>query len=250
MKEAQSLQPAVIDTGSVESIRQPAYRLPMCKRIVVEQCVDEMLSDGIIRPSESPWASPITLVPKKDGTTRFCVDYMTLNAATKKDAHPLPHIQDIFYELCGAKIFSTLDLKSGYWQIPMSVNSVAKTAFTCHLGLYTFVCLPFGLTNAPAIFQRSMNKVLSGLLGKICMVYIHTIVVYSKTIKEHATHLEQVFLRLRQACLQLKPSKCSFGLTEIELLGFKVSAEGAAPLPGRIEAIRNLEPPTTQKEVR
>ena len=122
-----------------------------------------MLKAGIIRPSSSPWASPVTLVPKKDGTTRFCIDYRKLNAVTKKDRYPLPRIQDIFDQLEGAKIFTTLDLKSGYWQIPMHENSIEKTAFICHLGLFEFLMMPFGCANCPSKFQRALTKVLSGL---------------------------------------------------------------------------------------
>lgn len=247
---ARSLPPAVIDTGEREPIRQRGYRLPQSKRQQVEQCVEEMLKDEIIRPSDSPWASPITLVPKKDGTTRFCVDFRKLNAVTRKDSHPLPNIQDVFDQLQGASIFSTLDLRSGYWQVPMHQDSIPKTAFTCHLGLFEFVRMPFGLTNAPAIFQRSMNKILSGLVGRICMVYIDDIVVYSKNEREHAHHLEQVLQRLREAGLQLKPSKCHFCLTQIELLGYRVSGEGIQPLPERVQAIRDIPAPNSVTAVR
>ena len=247
---AESLQSAVIDTGSEDPIRQRSYRLPFAKRQIVEDSVAEMLRDGVIRPSDSPWASPITLVGKRDGTTRFCVDYRKLNAITKKDAHPLPYIQDVFDQLAGATIFSTLDLRSGYWQVPMAEESIPKTAFTCHLGLFEFTRLPFGLTNAPAIFQRAMNKVLSGLIGRCCMVYIDDIVVYSKSEQEHAVHLAAVLKLLRNAGLQLKPSKCSFGLPEIELLGYKVSAEGISPLEDRVEAIEKLDRPQDVKAVR
>lgn len=245
-----NLPEAHIDTGNTQPIRQKAYRLPFSKRKQVEECVNNMLTEGIIQPSSSPWSSPITLVPKKDGTTRFCVDYRQLNQVTRKDAHPLPNIQDVFDSMHGAKYFSTLDLKSGYWQLKMAASSIPKTAFTCHLGLYEFKRLPFGLTNAPAIFQREVSKALSGLLGKICLVYIDDIVVFSKTEHEHAQHLEQVFQRLRQVGLQVKASKCHFGQTEVELLGYLVSAQGISPLPSRVEVITKLEPPTTVKGVR
>lgn len=247
---AQSLPPAEINTGTVEPIRQKAYRLPFTKRETAEECIKEMLRDGIIRPSDSPWASPITLVPKKDGTTRFCVDYRQLNHVTRKDSHPLPYIQDIFDQVSGATIFSTLDLRSGYWQVPMAENSIPKTAFACHLGLFEFVRMPFGLTNAPAIFQRQMNKILSGLIGKSCMVYIDDIVIYSRTESEHAKHIEEVFKRLRAAGLQLKPSKCSFGLKEIELLGYRVSAQGIQPLEDKVAAINTLKAPENVTAVR
>lgn len=247
---AKSLEPAVIDTGGHPPIKQPGYRMPLTKRQKVEECVQEMLQDKIIQPSSSSWSSPITLTDKRDGSTRFCVDYRKLNAITRKDAHPLPLIQDVFDQVAGSKIFSTLDLKSGYWQVPMESSSIPKTAFSCHLGLFEFLRMPFGLTNAPAIFQRAMNKVLTGLIGRCCMVYIDDIVVFSKTPEEHAQHLQQVFECLRKAGLQLKPSKCSFGLPQIELLGHSVSADGIAPLPQRVEAIKNLGPPENVSQVR
>ena len=248
VKVAPHLTPAHIEVDC-KPIRQKPYRLPFQKRETVESAVQEMQKEGIIRPSDSPWASPIVLVGKKDGSTRFCVDYRKLNAHTKKDAHPLPHIQDVFDQLKGAKIFSTLDLKSGYWQVPMEPQSIPKTAFTCHLGLFEFVRMPFGLTNAPAIFQRAMTKALSGLIGKICMVYIDDIVVYSSDPKEHAQHLSQVFDRLRQHGLQLKPSKCCIGMEKLELLGYIISGEGIQTQPEKVAAIQNLAPPTTVKQV-
>ena len=245
-----SLPPAVIDTGPHEPIRQRAYRLPLKKREEVEKCVNTMLQDGVIQPSSSPWSSPITLVPKKDGTTRFCIDYRQLNSITHKDAHPLPNIQDVFDSLSGATIFSTLDLKSGYWQMPMHKDSIAKTAFTCHLGLFEFTRLPFGLTNAPAIFQREVSKALSGLLGKVCLVYIDDIVVFSQTPEQHAKDLEIVFSHLKKVGLQVKASKCDFGKDQIELLVYLVSKDGIAALPSRVDVILKLEPPTDKKGIR
>ena len=165
---AGSLLPAEIHTTG-GPLKQQAYRMPFAKRKKVEECVEQMLRDKIIRSSSSPWASPVVLVEKPDKTTRFCVDYRKVNAITRKDAHPVPLIQDVFDQLNGAKIFSTIDLRSGYWQIPMAENSIPVTAFTTHVGLFEFLRMPFGLTNAPAIFQRTMNQVLSGLIGRCCM---------------------------------------------------------------------------------
>lgn len=147
----------------------------------MEECVQEMLTDEIIQPISSPWASRIMLAPKKDGGMQFCVDYCKLNSITKKDAYPLPLIQDIFDSFARAKIFSTLDLRSGHWQVPMHRDLVAKTDFTCHLGLFEFLQMPFALTNAPALFQRAMTKVLPGMIGRCCGVFIDDIVIYSKS---------------------------------------------------------------------
>lgn len=176
-----------------------------------------MLEQGIIETSDSPWASPILLVPKKDGGIWFCVDYRRLNAVTRRDGHPIPHTRDCLEALQGAVLYSTLDLRSGYWQLQMDPESKAKTAFCCHVGLFAFRNMPFGLTNAPAIFQRAMQGVLAGLLGKICSVYFDDIVVWGHTVEEHHQRLDTVLGRLHEAGLQLKPSKCSFGVTSIEL---------------------------------
>ena len=205
-------------------IHQRAYRTPLAKRKLIEQEIDEMLEAGVIRPSCSPWASPVTLVPKKDGTSRFCIDYRKVNNVTKKDRYPLPLIQDIFDQLSGASIFSTLDLKSGYWQLPVAAEDIEKTAFICHAGQFEYLRMPFGVANGPSTFQRLMNKVLAGLIGQCCMVYLDDIIIHSKTPEDHAKHLQLVFDKLREAGLKLKRSKCTFGAQEVELLGYLVSS--------------------------
>ena len=231
-------------------ISQPAYRTPLAKRKIVADAIVEMLEEGVIRPSHSPWASPVTLVPKKDGTTRFCVDYRRLNAVTDKDQYPLQQIQDFFDQVGGSKIFSTLDLKAGYWQIKVDPRSVDKTAFRCHRGLFEFLRMPFGLCDAPAVFQRTMDKILAGLTGHCVMVYLDDIVIYRKNEKEHLEHLQQVFDCLKQAGLKLKPTKCFFGLTEIKLLGYIVNQSGIQTDPAKVEAIAKLAPPIDLKGVR
>ena len=238
-----------IQTSS-RPICQKAYRTPLNKRCIVEEAIEEMLDDGVIRPSCSPWASPITLVPKKDNTTRFCVDYRRLNAVTEKDTYPLPIIQDIFDQVGGSAVFSTLDLKAGYWQLPVAEEDVYKTAFRCHLGLYEFLKMPFGLANAPAVFQRTMDKILSGLVGYCVFVYLDDIVVYSRNMEDHEHHLQLVFDRLRDAGLRLKPTKCAFGLEEVKLLGYIVGTQGIRTDPEKVTAIANLKPPKTVNEVR
>jgi len=231
-------------------IHQRPYRTPLTKRKLIEEEVKSMLENGIIRPSCSPWASPVTLVPKKDGSTRFCVDYRKVNEQTKKDRYPLPLIQDIFDQLSGATVFSTLDLSSGYWQIPVAENDIEKTAFTCHAGQFEFLRMPFGVANGPSTFQRLMNKVLSGLIGQSCMVYIDDIVVFSKNPESHAKDLQAVFDRLRKAGLTLKRSKCTFGVKEVELLGYLVSEKGIRPNPDKVKAIQQMAPPKSITEVR
>ena len=159
----------------------------------VSQLVQEMLEQGIVKHSSSPWASPVVLVAKKDGSTRFCVDYRKLNAVTKLDVHPLPRIDDSLDLLAETKYFSTLDLASGYWQVGMDPDSQEKTAFATDVGLYEFTVMPFGLCNAPATFQRLMECVLAGLSREKCLVYLDDILVMGATFDEHLANLQAVF---------------------------------------------------------
>ena len=139
-----------------------------------------MLETKAVRPSKSPWASPIVLVPKKDGTTRFCVDYRRLNSVTRKNSFPLPRISDVLESFSGKKYFSTLDAASGYWQIPIKEADIPKTAFTCTEGLFEFLVMPFGLCNAPATYQAAMNELFSDLIGRSVYVYIDDIIIASE----------------------------------------------------------------------
>ena len=174
-----------------------------------------MCENNIAQPSTSPWGSPVVLVKKKDGTMRFCVDYRKLNAVTKKDSFPLPLISEVLDSLNETKFFSTLDLKSGYWQIELDPATQEKTAFVTHNGLFEFSVLPFGLTNSPASFQRLMGHILRGLEYKCALIYIDDIIIFSKTIDDHLKHLEEIFLRLNDANLKLNPTKCVFAKQEI-----------------------------------
>ena len=238
-----------IDTGDAWPVNQRPYRIPLIKRRFVEQEIDRMLREGVIEPSSSPWASPITLAPKGD-SFRLCVDYRRLNALTKKDAYPLPLIQDIFDSLEGATIFSSLDLRSGYWQVPMREDSIEKTAIATHVGLFQFKRMPFGLANGPAVFQRLMNQILAPLVGKTVMVYIDDIVVFSKTEEEHAQHIHQVLQLLKEHDLVVQSSKCHFAMTELKLLGYIVSKDGIRSDPKKVEAIRDMAPPHDVRGIR
>ena len=192
-------------------LRQPYRRQnPAVRREEMTQ-VQQMLSSNVIRPSNSPWASPVVMVRKKDGSLRFCVDFRQLNAATVKDAHPLPRIDDLLDALHGAKWFSTLDLKSGYWQVPLTEQDKAKTAFRTSSGqVFEFNQVPFGLCNAPATFSRLMDRVLAGLHWETCLFYLDDIIVFSSTWEKHLAQLREVFERLRPRQTQVGVRKVHF----------------------------------------
>ena len=194
-----------IDTGGAKPIRQPARRLPIHQREEADAEVEKMLKRGVIEPSSSPWASPIVLVKKKDGTTRFCVDYRKLNAATIKDSYPLPRIDDSLDALSGSVWFSTLDLQSGYWQVEMAEEDREKTAFVTGtgIGFYQFKVMPFGLCNAPATFERLMERVLAGLQWQTCLLYIDDIISYGQNFQQaleiHVEKLSTKFAHFQPA---------------------------------------------------
>ncbi len=239
-----------IDTGDHPPLRQPARRIPFSLRTKVEQMVEEMEEQGVIPPSTSPWASPIVLVAKKDGSTWFCIDYRRLNSITKKDVYPLPRIDDTLDSLAKQKYFTTLDLASGYWQVGMEETSQEKTAFITHNGLYEFRVMPFGLCNVPATFQRLMEVILHKLVNRGCLVYLDDILVFGATFDEHLENLTQVFSRLRDAGLCLKPAKCHLAKMEVEYLGHVVSHKGVAADPKKVDAVQNYPLPKDVNQLR
>eukprot|EP00795_Rhopilema_esculentum_P001442 gene1442-biopygen10090 len=200
--------------------------------------------------SSSPWSSPVVLVKKKDGTTRFCIDYRKLNAVTRKDSYHLPRIDDALDSLAGSRYFTTLDLQSGYHQVAMHPDSKDKTAFATHAGVYSYEVMSFGLCNAPPCFQQLMSRVLHGLEWKLCLVYIYDVIVFASSFEEHLARLQLVLDRLRMANLKLKPSKCHFAKTLVNFLGFVVSAEGVSPDPAKIDAVKSYPTPTCVKDIR
>ena len=174
-----------IPTADAVPIKQPSRRLPVHYQPEVSKLLDGMQQQGVIEPSCSPWASPIVLVREKDGSLRFCVDYRKLNKVTKKDSYPLPRVDDLLDSLADAQWFSTLDLRSGYWQVEVNPADREKTAFSTPHGLFQFKVMPFGLCNAPSTFQRLMGLVLAGFRWEICLAYLDDVVVFGRTWKEH-----------------------------------------------------------------
>jgi hypothetical protein len=217
---------------------------------IIDAHVDQVLQQDIIEPAASPWASNVVLVRKTNGSLRFCLDYRQLNDLTYKDSYPLPRTESCLDSLNGASYFSTLDLRSGYWQTAMDSRDADKTAFITRRGSYRFKVPSFGLTNAPSLFQRLMDLVLAGLTWEICLVYIYDIIVFAATFEEHLRRLEMVLQRQRSANLKLKPSKCFLFRRKVSFLGYVVSGAGLEPDPQKVAAVVNWPVARNLTEVR
>ena len=216
----------------------------------VRKTVTELLEKGKIRPSKSPWGAPPVLVRKKDGTQRFCVDFRKLNDATKKDAYPIPRIDELLDCLNGGQYFCTLDFASGYWQIAMNPDDVEKTAFITHCGLFEWIIMPFGLCNAPATFCRLMENVMSDIVWQKCLVYLDDVIAFGRTMEETIENLKAVLIRVKKNNLKLKASKCFLFRRKVEYLGHEVSGKGIRPSPQKIVTLHDIAMPKTLKEVR
>ena len=231
-------------------IASPPYRAGLKAREAEQTEVNRMLEAGVIEPAQSAWASPVVLVPKPDGSLRFCVDYRRLNAVTIRDSYPLPRMDECIDSLGDATLFTTLDCNSGYWQIPVSKKDQDKTTFVCHAGMYRYKRMPFGLTNAPATFQRTLDILLGPYKWNSCLVYLDDVIIFSRDAESHIRHVEQVLNVLKDAGVSLKLKKCSFFGDRVKYLGHVIR-------PGSLEidktvtaALTQAKQPRTQTEVK
>ena len=229
----------------------PAYRLPHSQQEVVNQQVQDMLEQGIIENSHSPWNSPLFLVPKKDGGFRPVIDFRKVNEVTEDDRYPLPVLKDLLMSLGGGnKIFTSLDLLSGYWQVPLAKESREVTAFSTPQGHYHWLRMAFGLRSAPLTFQRMINTLFAGLLGKTVFAYLDDIIISSKDAHSHFQDLRSVLTRLQDAGLKVKLSKCEFLKSKISFLGHVVDSAGIHTMDDKVTAVKNFPQPKSADNVR
>jgi len=245
-----NLEPHAIITITNKPIKLKPYKLSKEHSDILKNEIISLLEKGLITPSHSPWSFPVLLVQKKNGKWRMCIDYRKLNEITIKDSYALPFIDELISSVKGAKIFSALDLYSGYHQIPMKPEDIEKTSFTTKFGNYNFKLMPFGLTNAPATFQREMNRILLPLIGNCLFVYINDIVVYSKSPEEHLKHLQQVFEIFSKYNLSLNLQKCKFFQEQVEVLSHVLSSTGLKTMPSKVQTIALWDTPKDVNDLR
>ena len=229
---------------------KPPYRLSLEELAELHKHLDELIAHGFIRPSVSPYGAPVLFVKKKDGTKRLCIDYRALNEITIKNVYPLPRVDDLLNQLNGAKFFSKIDLRSGYHQVRIHEDDIAKTAFNTRYGHFEFCVLPFGLTNAPATFMHLMQSIFQPYLDKFVIIFLDDILIFSKDEESHRKHVKIVLDLLRKNKLFAKLSKCAFFQKSVSFLGHVVSEKGVSMEPDKVEAISKWPPPKNVKEVR
>ena len=239
-----------IPTGTAAPVRVPARRIPNHYRAEIEHQIGDMLEQGIIVESTSPWLAPCVFVPKKNGEIRICVDYRELNKRTQKNSYPLPLPDEVQEKIGKSQVFSKLDCRKGFWQVPLCTEDQHKTAFSPGpgMGLYEFTHLPFGLTGAPGTFQLLMDHVLRGL--DYVIVYVDDILVFSKDVDTHILHLEEVFNRLKSHNITLHAEKCDIGCDEVAYLGHIFNKKGMSPDPAKTQVIHNWAVPNNITELR
>ncbi|GJT40298.1 putative reverse transcriptase domain-containing protein [Tanacetum coccineum] len=235
--------------GAAPVARAP-YRLAPSEMKELSEQLKELSDKGLIRPSSSPWGSPVLFVEKKDGSFRMCIDYRELNKLTVKNRYPLPRIDDLFDQLQGSSVYSKIDLRSGYHQLRVREEDIPKTAFRTRYGHYEFQVMPFGLTNAPAVFMDLMNRVCKPYLDKFVIVFIDDILIYSKNKEEHEEHLKQILELLKKEELYAKFSKCEFWISKVQFLGHVIDSEGIHVDPAKIESIKDWTSPKSPTEIR
>jgi hypothetical protein len=238
-----------LQPGTAPISKRP-YRMPPNELAEIKIQLQDLLDNGFIRPSASPWGCPALFVKKKDNSLRLCVDYRPLNAVSIKNKYPLPRIDILFDQLAGAKVFSKIDLCSSYHQIKIKPCDIPKPAFSTRYGLYEYLVMSFGLTNAPAYFMYLMNSVFMPELDKFVVVFIDDILIYSKTKEDHANHIRVVLQRLRDHRLYAKFSKCEFWLDSVKFLGHIISSEGISVDPTKVQEVMDWKPPTSVHQIR
>ena len=238
---------SALNTGSQSPLAEHPRRVSPLNRQIIHDEVQKMLNNGIISPSNSPWASPVVIVKKPDGSPRFCVDYRRLNAITQKDIYPLPRIDDIIERLNGSRIFSKLDLRSGYFQVPLASADQEKTAFSTPDGHWHFNRLPQGLKNSPAVFQRLMNQTLGSLRWDISLAYLDDVIVYSPSFEQHLLDVNRVCQALHASNFKLNYQKCSIFQHDISFLGHQITPDGCLPNTDNIRSITDFPVPQSSK---
>ncbi len=236
-----------IDVGNSIPIKQHPYRVNPAKRAIMRSEVDYLLTNGLAIPSQSPWSSPCLLVPKSDNTFRFCTDYRKVNSVMKPDSFALPRMEDCVDRVGASKFVSKLDLLKGYWQVPLTARACEISAFVTSDDFLQYNCMAFGMRNAPATFQRLMQKVLLGLPN--CEAYLDDIVVYSDAWKDHICSLEKLFTRLSDAQLTLNLAKCEFAKGVVTYLGKKVCQGCVKPTEAKVSAIIEFPTPSTKRQL-
>jgi hypothetical protein len=231
-------------------ISKRPYRIPPNELAKLKIQLQDLLDRGFIPSSASPWGCPALFVKKKDNSLRLRVDYRPLNAVTIKNKYPLPLIDILFDQLAGAKVFSKIDHRSGYHQIKIKPSDIPKMAFSTRYGLYEYLVISFGLTNAPAYFMYLMNSVFMPELDKFIVVFIDDILIYSKNLEYHARHLHVVLQRLRDHHLYAKFSKCEFWLDTVKFLGHTISSDSISVDPSKVQEVLDWKPPTSVHQIR
>lgn len=253
VRQINNAPPVVLEIKEIPGSTPPcknAYRLSAAELRELKKQLDELLSKGYVRPSDSPYGAPVLFVPKKDGTLRMCLDFRALNAQTIKDRYPLPRDQDLFDQFKGANYFTTLDCLNGYYVVPIHQNSIHKTTIRTQLGSFEWLVMPFGLCNAPSVYQRMIENILKDYLTDFVMVFLDDIAIYTKgTAKQHMEHVSKVLEALAKHKLKVKLSKCSFFKSEVEYLGHIISGDCIKPDPKKLKTVNEWPEPTNNTQV-